>query len=123
MQLLYVGLGGFLGAISRWGISKGIQILLPLALLPWGTLVVNVLGSFALTWLMTAHYYRFHVSPQLLLFVGTGFMGAFTTFSTFSYETITLFSESVVRGLLNAALMLTACLAAALLGFLLARCV
>lgn len=121
MQLLYVGLGGFLGAISRWGISKGIQVLLPLALLPWGTLVVNVLGSFALTWLMTANHYRYHVSPQLLLFVGTGFMGAFTTFSTFSYETISLFSESVVRGVLNVAIMLTACLIAALLGFLLAR--
>ncbi|WP_223066074.1 fluoride efflux transporter FluC [Paenibacillus caui] len=82
MDLLWVGIGGFAGAICRYGAVEGIGKRFPSAL-PAGTLFVNALGSFLLGLL-----YGLSANLQMTLLLGTGFMGAFTTFSTFQYELV-----------------------------------
>jgi CrcB protein len=89
---LAIGAGGFLGANcrflvglwaeSRWG-----------AAFPWGTLLINVAGSFILGLYLTLVSERFMSRPATRLMVTTGFLGTFTTFSTFSYEAVQLFQH------------------------------
>lgn len=91
MTLLYVAAGGALGALARYGLSGWIQDVSG-GLFPWGTLVVNVLGcfllGFALAWLE-----RVALAAELRSFLGIGLLGAFTTFSTFSYEAVALLRD------------------------------
>lgn len=82
-SFLAVGIGGFFGAISRYGLS----LLLPnVGNFPLVTLIINLAGCFCLGWLYTTFTKR----TPLVLGIGTGFLGAFTTFSTFSVDTILL---------------------------------
>ncbi len=87
-QLLFVGFGGFLGAILRFLVSGWVQRMFSSSF-PYGTLAVNGLGSLLLGFLMGLSEGNI-VSPQVRLLVGIGLLGAFTTFSTFSYETLML---------------------------------
>ncbi|MEN8144343.1 MAG: fluoride efflux transporter CrcB [Gemmatimonadota bacterium] len=86
-----VALGGAIGAVLRYGVSGWIHAH-GSASFPWGTLVVNVAGSFALG-------FAYHVlsnstaSVELRTFVTIGLLGAFTTFSTFSYEAVALLQD------------------------------
>jgi CrcB protein len=87
---------------------------------PWGTLVVNISGS-ALLGLLTglALYHAFPKAPRLIL--GTGFCGAYTTFSTFTFETVRLMEDGRLhQALLNVAATALACAAGAGLGLALA---
>ncbi|RBP42859.1 fluoride efflux transporter CrcB [Garciella nitratireducens] len=90
-NILYVGLGGCIGASLRYILSANSSKLFSSAL-PIGTLMVNVLGGilmgFIMEWSLNSH----SISQSLELFLTTGILGGLTTFSTFSYETITLFS-------------------------------
>lgn len=94
MAALVVGLGGALGAVARYFATEWMRTAAG-ASFPWGTLAVNVVGSFALgfvlIWLQS-------VAPtaQARQFVAVGFLGSFTTFSTFSYETVTLIRAGAV---------------------------
>lgn len=88
-KLLIVGCGGFLGAIARYGLTFWIEGRWPSAI-PLGTLAVNVLGCFALGALMAYSNERLGPYPQWMLFLRVGILGAFTTFSTFGYETLRL---------------------------------
>ena len=121
IKLLYIGFGGFFGAIFRFLTSKFVNNLFPFAFVPYGTIIVNIIGSFLLAFIMTATYIRFQIKPEIFCFVATGFMGSFTTFSTFSYESLKLFSESVLRGIVYLAAMIILGLLAAYFGFLVAR--
>jgi len=83
--LLCVGLGGFLGAIARYLLSG---LLLRLSVVfPCGTFAVNILGSFGLGFLMALVTETLLIPSSLRLFLAIGFLGSFTTFSTFMYET------------------------------------
>jgi CrcB protein len=88
VSLLAVGIGGAAGAVSRYAATGWIQSLSG-GFFPWGTLAVNVVGSltlgFALVWLQATVS-----SAELRELVTIGFLGSFTTFSTFSYETVAM---------------------------------
>lgn len=89
---------------------------------PWGTLMVNVLGSFAMGALYVLLLDRLTSGPELRAFLLIGFLGAFTTFSTFSIETFNLIEEvQISKALLNAGGSVVVCVAAAWLGVILGR--
>jgi len=83
-QIVLIGIGGFFGAISRFVISKTTSSVW--GSFPLGTLLVNVIGSFILGFLYYSAMESKMISPELRSFIGVGFIGAFTTMSTFSYE-------------------------------------
>lgn len=91
-ELLVVGLGGFLGAIARYGLSGLVHRWYDGAF-PLGTLVVNLLGCFVLGGFMTLVEERQLFAAHTRLFVTIGCLGAFTTFSTLGYETLELMRD------------------------------
>lgn len=87
MKLIFVGVGGLLGALARY------YIYVPLnaqSFFPWGTLTVNLLGSFFLAFFLTVALAHFQQKTLLVLAVSTGFTGSFTTFSAVSVELVSL---------------------------------
>ena len=101
-----VALGGACGAVARYWIGWWMATRWP-SPLPLGTIIVNLSGSLLLGLALTA-LPRLSAHPESLrLFIGVGFLGAYTTFSTFEYETLRLFQEGRIgSGLLNIALSL-----------------
>jgi len=91
-NMLWVGIGGFVGANARYLMTLWVNsVLTPrYGAFPFGTIVVNVLGSFGLAVFGVWFGSRVGLSPTVRLLIGTGFFGAFTTFSTFANESITL---------------------------------
>lgn len=121
MQLLYIGLFGAFGCISRYVIS-GWVLAATGSVFPYGTLAVNVAGSFLLGLIMEGSQHSTLLSPEIRLGLTVGFLGGFTTFSTFSYETIRLLEEgSFGSAGANILLNLLACLFAAAFGIFVAR--
>ena len=92
MNILIIGLGGFVGAVSRYGLALWIGQRWGRSF-PLGTFVINVSGSFLIGLLMTLMAERFTVNPQWRLLLVVGFLGAYTTFSTFEYETGALLKD------------------------------
>ncbi len=99
-SLWLVAIGGALGAVARATVSTTMQARWP-STLPWGTIVVNVVGCLALGLLAGALDSRPHLNPAWRTFGAVGVLGAFTTFSTFENETLALLQ----RGELPAALV------------------
>jgi len=91
-DMLWVGIGGFLGANSRYFVSTWIAKSIDAAL-PWGTLVVNVTGSMLIGAFLLWTSDRVLTDPDLRLLVAVGFCGSYTTFSSFAYETVILFEQ------------------------------
>jgi CrcB protein len=121
MQLLAIALGGALGALARYLVSSGIHAVLGRGF-PYGTLVVNVLGSLLMGFLLVQFTERLGMPPQARALWLVGFLGGFTTFSTFSVETLGLLEEGeLLRAGANVALNLVLCLLAAWAGLLLGR--
>jgi fluoride exporter len=87
-NVLLVMVGGSLGAASRYGISL-LSVRLWGAHFPWGTLAVNLLGCFAIGLLIALADRSRLLTPDVRLLLLTGYLGALTTFSTFSLETVT----------------------------------
>ena len=109
LNLFIIGLGGFVGAVARALMNSLVSKLAPHSI-GLGTLCVNVLGSFAMGFLF-AYAQNKGVSPLMKSLISTGFLGAFTTFSTFSYENFLLlqsgnFTHLALNILLNVALCL-----------------
>ena len=120
MTWLFVALGGALGAPLRYLVDRAVQVRAD-SVFPWGTLTVNVLGSFMLGLLLGAATAG-GVPDAVVAAVGVGLCGAFTTYSTFGYETVRLASDGArLLAVLNAAVSVAAGLAAALAGVLLAH--
>ena len=92
VNIFIIGIGGFLGAISRYGVALWIGQRWGRNF-PLGTFVINVSGSFLIGLLMSLFTERFMVNPQWRLMLVVGFLGAYTTFSTFEYETGTLMKD------------------------------
>ena len=119
-QILLIGLGGAFGAIGRYGLSSLVYQVTGREF-PWGTLVVNVVGSLLMGFLSIWLIERI-ASSELRAFLMVGFLGALTTFSTFSLETLTLIEEGeLVRAFANTLASVVVCVAAAWAGVLLAR--
>lgn len=117
--LLAVGTGGFFGAVSRFALSAWVQKLAG-ASFPYGTLTVNILGSFVIGFLLL--YFEQSVSPQQKALIMTGFLGALTTFSTFSLETVLMLQEHLyLKALSNVSVNVLLCVGATLLGMMLFR--
>ncbi|WP_456450411.1 fluoride efflux transporter CrcB [Hydrogenimonas sp.] len=116
-MLLAVGAGGFVGAVLRFVVSTWVQKLSPV-LFPVGTLSVNVLGSFVIGFLSL--YFESVVAPHQKAMLVTGMLGALTTFSTFSLETVTMLQEGLWgRAAANIALNAALCITATVLGMIL----
>ncbi len=114
---LAVGAGGFLGAIFRFTISSQIQKISG-SLFPFGTLGVNILGSFIIGFLFLYFQYINLSIHQKAIFV-TGLLGALTTFSTFSWETLFMMQEGLwSKALINIGLNIVLCLGATFTGMM-----
>ena len=121
MQLFYIGIFGGLGCISRFLVSGWTYQVFGRNL-PFGTLMVNVVGSFLLGLLMTFGLRSTVLPPEIRIGLTVGFMGGFTTFSTFSYETLRLLEDgSFWQAGANIVLNVVVCLLFAMLGVFLAK--
>jgi len=120
-NILIIGIGGFLGAAARYGAALWIGQRWGRSF-PLGTFLINVSGSFLIGLLMTLFTERFMVNPQWRLMLVVGFLGAYTTFSTFEYETGALLKDGewMIAGL-NVILSVFAGFAALKLGEMLAK--
>jgi CrcB protein len=121
LPVLLIGLGGFLGAnvrywlglwaAQRWGTT-----------FPYGTLLINVTGSLILGFFLTLATQRLLIHPNWRLLIATGFLGAYTTFSTFTYESVALLQNGAWQaGLVNILASVLFGLAGVLFGSTLAR--
>lgn len=92
MNMVSLAIGGFFGAISRYSLGEWLHTEQDF---PIGTLTVNLLGCFFLGWFFTISTTRWEkINSHFKLGIGTGFIGSFTTFSTFSVETLQLLSQA-----------------------------
>ena len=118
---LFVMVGGALGTLARYGVSL---LALPISdRLPWGTIIINVVGSFIIGFFgtLTLAHGRFPVSENLRLFVMIGLCGGYTTFSSFSLQTLDLLrAGGFGRAALNIGLSVLLCVCAVALGHIIA---
>ncbi|MHB1459681.1 MAG: fluoride efflux transporter CrcB [Armatimonadota bacterium] len=122
MKIIMILIGGALGALTRYGVSTTISRLSG-SLLPVGTLVVNLVGCFLIGLVFGLGEVR-GISPNFRLFFITGFLGALTTFSTFSLETVNAAGNGMNSlALLNIAITNTGCILLVVLGLYVAKSV
>lgn len=117
---LAVGIGGFFGALLRWGLGLALNPIFPTV--PLGTLAANLLGGF-LIGLLIALFTQYQVlPPEVRLFAVTGLLGGLTTFSTFSAETVALLMRQQYAWVLGiVSLHVAGSIAMTLLGFALVQ--
>lgn len=121
MQVFAIAIGGAAGAVVRYGMSNGVHSLLGRGF-PYGTLSVNVLGSLLMGFLYILFLDRITVSAEWRAVSQIGFLGAFTTFSTFSIETLLLIENGeAMKAGLNVLLSVGICLFATWMGMLIGR--
>ena len=120
-QVLAIAGGGALGALLRYWVSTGVYTLIGRNF-PYGTLAVNVLGSLLMGFLYVWLLERMPGGVAMRAFLLIGLLGAFTTFSTFSIETLNLMEAGqLAKAVLNTLLSVVLCILAAALGVMLAR--
>lgn len=88
-EVLFIGLAGALGSLGRWGVAEAAKHYIG-AGFPWGTMIVNLVGSLLLGMLLESGLHSEIVPAHVRVPVAVGFFGAFTTFSTFSVDTVRL---------------------------------
>ena len=115
-HILAIALGGSIGAVLRYLASTGLHLLVGRGF-PYGTLLVNVLGSLLMGFLYVMLVERLALSVEWRAVLLIGMLGAFSTFSTFSMETFALFEDGEnIKALLNIILSVSLCLVAVWLG-------
>ena len=113
--------GGALGALARYGVSQLMTASFGKSF-PYGTLTVNVLGSFLMGYLSIYLMSKVSIDPMVRMTLVVGFLGAFTTFSTFSMDTLNLIQSGfITKAFLNILLNVTCSLTAVWVGVILAR--
>ena len=93
LNLIFVGLGGFLGSIGRYLLAGAVYQIFPNLNFPTGTAVVNILGCFLIGCIAGLDEGRNLLVPEMRIFLLIGLLGGFTTFSTFGFETIALLRD------------------------------
>jgi fluoride exporter len=117
MKVFLVGVAGAAGALTRYAIATAVGV----RSFPWATLGINITGSFLLAVLLTAGIQR-GWPENTVIPLAVGFLGAYTTFSTFSYETFTLGrADRVVTAAVYVAVSVVGGIIAALAGYAVAR--
>ncbi len=116
LRLFVIGFGGAIGAILRYAVG-GVSSRFSNGVFPVSTLVVNVTGSLAIGFLW-GFFDRFEIAPGIRSFLLIGFLGAYTTFSTFSLETFNLMRDGEYRiALINVVLSVSAGIVAVFAGY------
>ena len=120
-QLVAIAIGGAVGAVSRFWLSHGVYHVLGRNF-PYGTLVVNVVGSLLMGLLYVMLIERTALGPEWRALILIGFLGSFTTFSAFSMETMNLIeAHAYLKAALNILLSVVLCIVGTGLGMILAR--
>ena len=120
MQIAFIAIGGAFGAIMRYWMSSGLYSILGRGF-PYGTLAVNVVGSLLMGFLFV-YVEKMNVSPEWRAGLMIGLLGAFTTFSAFSIETLSLIgSGEQIKAALNILLSIALCIFGCWLGMLVGR--
>lgn len=118
-KIVAVGIGGFVGAILRYLIS---DVIPQVNGFPLATLLINLFGSFLLVYILTAGVKKWQLHPTVILGVGTGLIGSFTTFSTFSVETLHLIeNHAYILAAIYILLSLVGGFTLSFIGFLVAK--
>ncbi len=121
MQILFIAGGGALGALFRFWLANGVYAIFGRGF-PYGTLSVNVVGSLLMGVLYVFLYERMNISAEWRAGLLIGLLGAFTTFSTFSIETLNLLeSGEQFKAIMNIVLSVSLCISGCWLGVVLAR--
>jgi CrcB protein len=121
IKLLAIAVGGASGALMRFGMSNGVHLFFGRSF-PYGTLVVNVLGCLGMGILYVLLLDRISLSMEWRAALQIGLLGAFTTFSTFSIETLLLLENGeTLKAMLNVLFSVVFCLAATWAGMILGR--
>lgn len=119
-ELVAIAIGGALGALARYGVSRWIHVAKDT--FPWATFWTNISGAFVLGWFVAVMIQRFPERRYPRLFFAIGFLGAFTTFSTMAVETVTLIKDGhALLGISYSCISVAAGLAVAFTGGLAGR--
>lgn len=113
----WVALGGALGSMARYGVATAASSIS--LTIPWGTIIINVLGSFVIGWFasLTSQPGRIPMSDEARVFVMAGICGGFTTFSAFSLQTYSLIrTEQWMPALVNILVSVVVCVLAVAAG-------
>ncbi len=120
VDFIFVGVGAMFGANARYALVHYFTWRFGPSF-PYGTLFINISGSFLLGFLMAFLSNRLPVDPGYRLLIGTGFLGAYTTFSAFSFETVVLAQRGeLLAAMVNSVVSLVGCLLAAYAGIVIA---
>jgi CrcB protein len=121
MEYIAIALGGGIGAMLRYGITAMVQSWTGPGF-PFGTLLVNVVGSLLIGFVVVFLHHRYHGNEVMRLFLVIGVLGGFTTFSTFSLDTVNLIESGfVVNAIWNIVVSFSACVFSVYLGMEIAR--
>jgi len=121
LKYLLIGTGGFLGSVLRYWTSVNAYKVFG-EKFPYGTFIVNALGCLLIGFIAEISENRFLVSPEIRIFLMIGFLGGYTTFSTFGYETFVLLQDKdYLTAFANIFLSVIVCLASVWIGTIIAK--
>ncbi len=124
LNLFLVGMGGFTGAICRSLVFLGTSHIFDAPFIPYGTMIVNVVGCFLIGFLGGLSEMRHFFSPEIRALVLIGFLGGFTTYSAFGYEVVSLFrNDQILAAFANTMLHLILGFGAVYCGFSISKLV